>query len=271
MPAVTLSIPDDTALLKTVARVPLTREECERAARVAKVLTAAALANKYVQAYCREDANEPRPFWTVEKVRQNPPVRVEYEHMFGLGGLGETLCACRGKPTFGEFVGIMPVEPLDPVGYMNIMYVYKPSSPYNRRVEQRRWMKKRLANIGKGFRCLVKIAMENNKRDFVGFKGGRCVSFSGGIRGAVSAIRLAFDWDLATFWRMARGKEWAEIPTPAVQGALFDTAEDLDDVEVVRVEHKPKAPAAPLLALGLMNVERKPRPVQATLFDEEGA
>lgn len=259
-----------TAALEGAAQLPLTRERAERLARVAKVLTDAALANKYVQAFIREDAAERHPMWTEAKVRASPPVRVEFEHMFGLGGVGETLVACKGKPTFGALVGVLPVGPLDPVGYMHVMYVYKGSSPYNRRVEQRRWMKARLAGLGKGYRCLVRIAMDCDKGEFTAFTAGSCRNFGGGLAGATAAVKLAFGWDLGTFWRMARGKEWAEIPKPAVQGELFDTgADDLDEVEVVRVAPKPKAP--PLLSLGLMGAERKPKPVQPSLFDEEGA
>jgi hypothetical protein len=43
-------------------------------------------------------------------VRRNPPVRVEFEHAHGLGGLGETMAACRNKPTFGQFLGVFPVD-----------------------------------------------------------------------------------------------------------------------------------------------------------------
>jgi hypothetical protein len=258
-----------TETLKQAAREPLTRAECERAALFAKVLVEAALANKYVRLYVRDPGPVP---WTEERVRRSPPVRVEFEHAYVLGEIGESLAAARGKCTFGAFVGVLPVEKWDPVGEMNVMYVFKDTSPYNRRVEQRRWMKKRLEGLGKGFRQLVTIAMDASKRDFVAFRTGWCKDFQGGAAAAAQAIRLAFgsDVDLGRFWRMARGKEIVELPTPPVQGELFDAADDEDD-ELVRVKPEGAAPRRTLRSLPVIPADAPPKRVQRSLFDEPEA
>ncbi len=260
---------DTIAVLTARAQLPLTREGAERLARFAKVLTSAALANKYVRLYLR-DPHPKFTAWAEEKVRAAPPVRVEFEHAYVLGGLGESLAAAKGKCTFGKFLGVLPVEPWDPVGEMNVMYVFKGASPYNRRVEQRRWMKKRLEGLGKGFRSLVTTATAASKREFVGWTHGWCKSFQGGASAAAEAIRLAFGAgvDLGRFWRMARGSEMVELPKPPVQGELFDTEVSDEDDELIRVEPKPEPKGPPVLSLGLLNVEKKPKPVQRSLFDE---
>ena len=192
-----------------------TREEVERAARLARVLVDAALKNQFVAEYIRDLTpwHGCPSLWTVEKVRKNPPVRVEFEHAYGLGGLGETLAACRNKPSFGRFLGVFSVEANDPVGELNVMYVFKESSPYNRRVLQRRYLKRRL---GRGWRKLVGEAMYHPKRRFL----AQVVTPD-----AAAIIRMKFGMDAGRFWRVARGKEFIQIPKRLVQPSLFDLAE----------------------------------------------
>ena len=117
----------------------LTKAEAERVARIANVLIDAALANHDIQAHLAD----PRPpcLWTIEGVRRNPTCRVEWENAVVIGGIGESLAAARHK-SWGPIVGVLPLEPDDPVHWCRLLYLYKPSSPYNRRVEQRHALKR---------------------------------------------------------------------------------------------------------------------------------
>jgi hypothetical protein len=186
-----------------------TREDIERTARIARVLVDAALRNVWVRDYIDNPDPKWPGLWTDDRVRQNPPVRVEFEHAYGLGGLGETLAACRNKATFGQFLGVFPVDREDPVGELNIMYVFKESSPYNRRVLQRRYLKLRL---GRGWRKLVSEAMYHPKGRFL----SQVVTPD-----AAAIIRMALRMDAGRFWRVVRGKEWIDIPKPRRQPLLF--------------------------------------------------
>lgn len=198
------------------AAEPLTRAAAERIGRIARVLVDAALRNVFVRQYIRDLTPWHKCYglWTVDQVRANPPVRVEFEHAFVLGCVGESLAAARSKPTFGEFVGVLPVEPNGPVGEVRINYVYKDSSPYNRRVNQRKWMKKRL---GREWRKLVGKAMYWPKGKFL---AGHVTSE------ARQAIRLKLRLDPGEFWRAARGAVWLDVPKPVVQPTLFDDASE---------------------------------------------
>lgn len=117
------------------------QDDLERAARTARVLIDAALANHDIQAYLR-DLTPPR-LWTVEGVGRNPTCRVEWEHVTVIAGIGEALAAAKHK-NWGRFLGVSPLRPDDPVHWSRILYVYKPTSPYNRRVEQRHALKRLL-------------------------------------------------------------------------------------------------------------------------------
>src|SRR5262245_4875870 len=200
---------------------PLTREGAVRLARIARVLVDAALANECVRTYL----NDLTPWhgiyglWTTERVKTDPPIRLEFEHAYALGGLGECLAACENKPTFGKLIGVLPVEPDDPVGETRIIYVFKDSSPYNRRVLQRKWMKKQLAHVGRQYRPLVTQAMRETKGYFLKRYA---------VAGVADVLKLAFgpDMDPGRFWRVVKGKEWIEIPKAPVQGTLFDDGEE---------------------------------------------
>jgi hypothetical protein len=190
----------------------ITLAEAERAARIARVLIDAALANEYVREYMRDLTPWPEGsygLWTVDRVRRNPPVRVEFEHAYAIGGLGESLAACRNKPTFGAFIGVLPVAPDDPVGEFRIMYVYKESSPYNRRVEQRRWMKKKL---GRGWRRLVTKASRTTK----GLWLKQVTAEDSRV------IRAKMGINAGAFWRAAKGRTILPRPKEWKQLNLFD-------------------------------------------------
>jgi hypothetical protein len=66
----------------------------------------------------------------------------------------------------GRFLSIEPLRPDDPVHPTRILFVYKATSPYNRRVEQRRALKRRL---GRQYRSQVTKASRSNKKDFLKF------------------------------------------------------------------------------------------------------
>jgi hypothetical protein len=65
---------------------------------------------------------------------------------------------------FGRFLGIELLRPDDPVHPTRILLVYKATSPYNHRVEQRRALKRLL---GRQYRSLVTKASRSTKKDFV--------------------------------------------------------------------------------------------------------
>lgn len=129
-----------------------------RMARIAKILIDSALANHDIQAYLAD----PRPLriWTVEGVRRNPTCRVEWQDVIIIGGIGESLAATRHK-NWGNFIGVLPLQPDDPIHWCRLLYLYKASNPYNRRVEQRKALKRIL---GRKHRKLVTQAMAAQRR-----------------------------------------------------------------------------------------------------------
>jgi hypothetical protein len=212
---------------KTDRRCEDVVREAERAARIARALTDGALANQCVREFIEFPDRDFPGMWTEAKVRANPPVRVEFDHAIVLGGMGEALAAARlrrpgddpgkvstwrWKPSFGELIGILPLEPADPVGEFHVMYLYKGTSPYNRRVEQRRYLKKRL---GTGHRSQVGEAMRYGKREFLTKLPPE----------TAKRIASRLNLDPGTFWRVARGKAFIpQIEAPPVP-TLFDAGD----------------------------------------------
>lgn len=180
--------------------------DLERMARIAQVLVDAALANRDIQTYLR-DLNPPR-LWTVESIRHNPICRVEWQHATVIGGVGESLAAARHK-NWGDFLGVLPLTPDDPVHWCRLLYLYKESSPYNRRVEQRKPLKRIL---GRTHRKLVTFAARNTKKEFL----GRYLTEAG-----IHAIRHRLHLAPGRFWRVAGGKEFIDLPSPPQQLLLF--------------------------------------------------
>lgn len=190
---------------------PPTPEEIARIGRISKALVEAALANRCV----REDAADLtlHPPVRGKEIRANPPVKVEYEHAYVIAPLGDALFAGRNKPTFGKLLSVLPVGVDDPVHPHRVLYVYKESSTYNRRVEQRKWLKRKL---GKGARRLVTLAMRENKGDFLGLVEDPRRGWPDGR----AVIEAAFGMDAGRFWRVARGREMIEIPRQPQQAWL---------------------------------------------------
>jgi hypothetical protein len=187
---------------------PLTRAGAERLASIARLLVEAALANEYVRLDMRDLLLSPPV--TAASIRANPPVKVEFEHAFVIAGLGDALAVSRNKKSFGALVGVLPLDVADPFHPHRVLYVYKDSSPYNRRVEQRKWLKKRL---GKGARKLVTLAMRETKGEFLRWMDDP----RHGWPDAAQIVRRTLGMDAGRFWRVARGKEMIEIPHAPVQ------------------------------------------------------
>lgn len=180
-----------------------------RLAQIAHVLVDAALANHDIQDYLAD----PRPprLWTIDGVRRNPTCRVEWEHTIVIGGIGESLAAAQHK-NWGDFIGVLPLRSDDPVHWSRILYLYKASSPYNRRVEQRKALKRIL---GRRHRSLVTSAARSTKRDFLAAL----------TEVAVYVIRRRLNLDPGDFWRAAKGRKLLELPDPPIQLLLFADAE----------------------------------------------
>ncbi len=180
--------------------------DLERVARIARILIDAALANQDIQGHLR-DLTPPR-LWTVAGVRRNPTCRVEWEYVTVIGGIGESLAAARHKH-WGDFLGIQPLKPDDPVHWSRILYIYKPECPYNRRVEQRKALKRIL---GRKHRKLVTLAAQSTKGDFL----TSLLTETGAY-----VIRRRLRLDPGHFWRAARGKDVLDLPQPSQQLFLF--------------------------------------------------
>lgn len=127
------------------------RARVERAGRYARILVAAALRNHCVQRLIAD----PTVPMTLESQRVSPTVWVDFDQAIAIGDMGSCLSATRNKH-WGEGPRILPLEPDDPVDPMFVLYLYKDTSRYNRRFEQRRQMKallgphRRLVSQAKG-------------------------------------------------------------------------------------------------------------------------
>ncbi|WP_439628575.1 hypothetical protein [Gemmata sp.] len=146
--------------------------------------------------------------WTEESIRRCPICRNEWEYVTVIATMGEAHSAAKHK-SWGRFLGVLPLAQDDPVHPYRILYSYKSTSPYNRRVEQRRELKRIL---GKKHRPLVTRASRSTKRDFL-----RTITTDD-----VRAIRLRLKLDPGRFWRVAKGKEFIDLPQRPRQLTLFE-------------------------------------------------
>ncbi len=169
-------------------------------------LAAAALANLDIQSFLADP--KLGRIWTEESIRRTPTCRSDWEYVTVIATTGEAKSAAKHK-NWGRFLGVFPLTPDDPVHPFRILYVYKATSPYNRRVEQRKALKHIL---GKKHRPLVTKASRSTKRDFL-----RTL-----IAADAQVIKLRLDLDPGRFWRAAKGKEFLELPSPPRQLTLFD-------------------------------------------------
>jgi hypothetical protein len=175
-----------------------------------EALVIAALANTDIRDYLA-DTHLGR-IWTEEAIRRCPVCKNEWEYVTVIATTGESQSAAKHK-NWGRFLGVFPLARDDPVHPYRIVYMYKSTSPYNRRVEQRRELKRIL---GKGHRSLVTKASRSTKKDFL-----RTLTPAD-----VYAIRLRLKLDPGRFWRVAKGKEFVEFPKPPRQLTLFDDIPD---------------------------------------------
>jgi hypothetical protein len=171
-------------------------------------LAEAALANEAVRGLL---ADFPR-IYTEAGLRQSPIVRAEFEHATVIGHPGEAL-AIGLRKNWGAFRGFRPLRVDDPVDPFYVLYLFKDSSPYNRRVTQRKAMKRRLP---KDLRRWVNEAYRRPRRDFLARLP----------EDAAVAIRRSLGLDPVAFWRAARGTLDLGLPAPPVQLTLFGDAED---------------------------------------------
>jgi hypothetical protein len=172
-------------------------------------LAAAALANEAIKGLLADYPG----MYSEAGLRQSPIVRAEFEHATVIGHAGEGL-AIGLRKNWGAFLGFRPLGTCDPVDAFYVLYLFKDSSPYNRRVLQRRAMKRRLR---KDLRRWVNEAYRSTRRDFLAKLP----------EDARAAIRKALSLDPIGFWRAARGTTDLGLPQPPVQLTLFDDAQDV--------------------------------------------
>jgi hypothetical protein len=165
---------------------------------------AACLVNEHISRYLTDR----RPGWCRPSLEASPIVRVEFEHTFVLGRLGESLCAARHK-AWGNFLGVRPLEALDPVHPSRIVYAFKAAAPYQRRFEQRRRLRRML---GKEYAPLVPRAMGAGKTAFL-------ASLS---EDEAALVRARTGLEPGRFWRAVKGRELIRWPEPPRQLTLFD-------------------------------------------------
>jgi len=118
--------------------------------------------------------------------------------------------------SWGPFIGVLPLAPTDPVHWCQLLYLYKASSPYNRRVEQRHALKRIL---GRQHRPLVTLASRSTKRDFLA-----ALSELG-----AHVIKRRLNLDPGQFWRAAKGREFLDLPKPPVQLLLFPDNQQIEE------------------------------------------
>lgn len=169
-------------------------------------LAEAALQNLDIRAYLADP--KLGRVWTEEAIRRCPTCRNEWEYVTVIATTGEARSAAKNK-RWGTFLGVFPLARDDPVHPYRILYVYKPSCPYNRRVEQRKALKRRLR---KAYRSLVTRACRSTKADFL----------KSLTADQVHVIQFRLNLEPGRFWRVAKGREFIDIPSPPRQLTLFD-------------------------------------------------
>jgi hypothetical protein len=178
-------------------------DRVRRMAAMARVLVDACLANCLIQERIAAGS------LTIEQCRKHPTVRIEFEQAIAFGGIGETLAATQNK-YWGGGPWLMPLEPDDEFFADRITYLYRESSIYIRRFEQRMRLKQLL---GREHRKLVGQAKHFCKGDFLKQLTER----------EIYAIRRRLQTDPGMFWRACQGNFFLDLPRPAVQRLLsFD-------------------------------------------------
>ena len=197
-------MPDDLSAQPRSLRLPndtdaAFRQRAERAARIARILVDAALANRYVQQFIAD----PTLPYSETSVQRNPDVRVEYEEAITIGDLGSCLYATRNRH-WGAGPSILPLEADNPVDHMRVLYCYRATSRYNRRYEQRQRLKELL---GRRYRPLVSAAKHRTKKDFLNdLTADQAV-----------AIRRILKVEPNVFWQACQGRRFLQLPPRWIQ------------------------------------------------------
>lgn len=176
------------------------RQRAERAGRIGRILIDASLANACLRTYIDDPQ---RPAYTEESVRQHPIVRVEFEQAIAIGGIGETLAATRSK-SWGDGPRVMPLEPDDWFDPDRITYIYRETSLYNRRFEQRQRLKQLL---GRPWRPLIETAKRHTQAIFL----------ANLTADQAAAIRRLLNVSPEQFWRACKGRAFLDLPPRLVQ------------------------------------------------------
>jgi hypothetical protein len=179
-----------------------------RATAARPELAEAALANESIQGILADYSD----LYSEDGIRRSPQVRAEFEYATVIAHAGEALSIGLRK-NWGAFLGFRPLRPDDPVDPFYVLFIFKEGSPYNRRVLQRKGMKRRLP---KALRRWVNVAYRSTRRDFLA-----CLPEE-----AAAAIRQSLRLDPVGFWRAARGSLDLNLPAPPVQLTLFANPED---------------------------------------------
>ena len=145
-------------------------------------------------------------------LRATPIIRTEFEHATIIGHAGEALAIGLGKH-WGDFLGFRPLRSDDPVHPFYVLYLFKESSPYNRRVRQRKAMKRRLP---RDLRRWVNAAYRGTRRDFLAKLP----------EDAAAAIRRSLGLDPIAFCA-GQGTLDLGLPQPPVQLTFFGDTEDV--------------------------------------------
>jgi hypothetical protein len=149
---------------------------------------AAARDNKSIQGFQAD--TQFKELWSDEKLRERPPIRVEFEHATVFGTISEAGDIAKNK-TWGILVGIL--RPDDCLYPRNITYCLKETSKQRMRWEFYFVFKEILGNKRK----LVNDAVRLGKREFLG-----------SLRPADGqTIRQKLDLTPIQFWRAARKGE----------------------------------------------------------------
>lgn len=138
----------------------------EHAGQIAKLLIEACLANRCVQDYVADPA---LPEWTLENVSVSPTVRVEYEQAVALGDLGSCLSATSSKH-WGAGPWVMPLEPDDVFFPDRLTYIYRASSLYNRRFEQRQRLSPWTRSVCQPLDCAPTCSPRSRLRSWCGLR-----------------------------------------------------------------------------------------------------
>ena len=167
------------------------RARAVRALGLARILVRAALENSCVKRFIADG------IYTEERVRRCPDVRVEYEQAVAIGDIGSCLASTKSKH-WGDGPYILPLDRDDPVDPSRILYLYKNSSIYNKRFEQRRRLKELL---GKEHRSLVTKAKRHTKAIFL----------ANLTEGQANAIGRKLGIAPGEFWRAVKGRAWLDL------------------------------------------------------------